>query len=194
MALLGSLLQGNMDLNEDAETSNDNVLRDCPLYNTYYLWAYHNHFMIRSAISQGRIEALGPKHLQIYKVTLPFDAAHVFQKIITAYSIYDAQRKAPHKGEELNEGHSLYSLTKHDVAVVDLPGNILDLVQEIQAYIVAVIQNLYHIPFSQTIHVDRHQPHVLKYDASKERSFRSVPLHHDCCHGRSNNLFCREIR
>lgn len=126
-------------------------------------------------MNRGSIEALGPKHLQIFKVTLPFDATNVFRKIINAYSIYVGD-------DSMKRGPSLYSLTKHDVAVVDLPGNILDLVQEIQTYIVAVIQNLYHIPFSQRIHLDRHQPHVLKYDASSEHSFRSVPLHHDCCH------------
>ena len=186
IVLVGLLHYTNMDFKNDDETSNEKAQHDfsCKSSEFSYFLAYHNHFMIRSAISRGRIKALGPKYLQIYKVTLPFDATTVFQRIIKAYSIYDAQMNFPYQGENTNHRPSLYSLTKHDVAVADLPGNMLDLVQEIQTYIVTVIQNLYHIPFSQRIHADRHQPHVLKYDASNERSFRSVPLHHDCCHGK----------
>lgn len=184
-----------MDLNEDVKGKNGKVQQDssCSSTSLNYHLTYQNHFMIRSAINRGHIEVLGPKHLQIFKVTLPFDATSVFQKIISAYNVYDAQRNASRQGDNIYREPSLYSLTKHDAAVIDLPGNILDLVQEIQNYIVTVIQNLYHIPFSQRLHVDRHQPHVLKYDTSTERSFRSVPLHHDCCHGKSHDVYCAMI-
>jgi hypothetical protein len=179
-----------MDLNKDVETNKSGAQHDdlCRRISPNYLVEYQNHLIIRSAINRGSIEVLGPKHLQIFKVTLPFDATHVFQKIMEAYDTYDAQRNALDQDDCMKREPSLYSLTKRDVALVDLPGNMLGLVQGIQTYINAMIQNLYHIPFSQRLHLDRHQPHVLKYDSFSERSFRSVPLHHDCCHGKLHDL------
>ena len=177
-----------MDCNENDETAKNNKLkRDC-IYAcssfSYLLAAYHNPLLMRNSFNRQRVEMLGPKHLQIFKVTLPFDAAIIFKKIINAY---DAHWDVLHSCNNLHHEAPLYSLTKHDVAVVDLPGNLLDLVQEIQTYIVTAIQNLYYIPFSQAIHMDPHQPHVLKYDASNDKSFRSVPLHHDFCHSKYQN-------
>jgi hypothetical protein len=172
-----------MDSNENNETANNKVKHDsiyaCSSFS--YLLACHNPFLIRNTFNRQRVEVLGPKHLQIFKVTLPFDATIVFQKIINAY---EAQRDVHHSCNNPRPEPSLYSLTKHDIAVADLPGNMLDIVQDMQTYIVTAIQNLYYIPFSQRIHMDPHQPHVLKYDASNEQSFRSVPLHHDCCHSK----------
>ena len=173
-----------MEAEQNDKSSNENLHHDCSRDITSYIYrlAFQSDALIRNTLNRGRIETLGPKHLQIFKVTLPFDATSIFQKIIDSFNLYDARREQD-RGKYPKSVTSLYSLTKHDVAVVDLPGNILDLVQEMQAYIAALIHHLYFIPFFQRIHMDRHQPHVLKYDASNQQSFRSVPLHHDSCHG-----------
>ncbi len=173
-----------MEAEQTDKSNNENLQLDCSRDSTSYIYLlpFQSDAIIRNTLNRGRVKALGPKHLQIFKVTLPFDATSIFQKIIDAFNMYDARREQDH-GKYPQSVTSLYSLTKHDVAVADLPGNILHLVQEMQAYIVTLIHNLYYIPFSQRIHMDRHQPHVLKYDASNQQSFRSVPLHHDFCHG-----------
>lgn len=147
-------------------------------------------FKIQSAIKRGRIEALGPKHLQIYKITLPFEATNIFLKIINAYSM--AQKNAPYQDDIMNRVTSLYSLTKHDVAVVDLPGNILDLVQEIHTCIISVIQNIYHTNTIFPRKTCGSTPAAC--DASSELTSRSVPLHHDCCHGKYHDPCCVVIR
>lgn len=182
---LTTVFNFDMDRNENDKTANNKVNHDINACSTFsYLLAYHNPLLIQNPFNRRRVEVLGPKHLQIFKVTLPFDATIIFQKIINAY---EAKRDLLHSCNNPRPESTLYSLTKHDVAVADLPGNMLDLVQEIQTYIVTAIENLYYVPFSQRIHMDPYQPHVLKYDASNEQSFRSVPLHHDCCHGKCNN-------
>lgn len=174
----------SMEAEQNDKSNNENLHHDCSrdITSCIYRLVFQSDALIRNTLNRGRIETLGPKHLQIFKVTLPFDATSIFQKIIDSFNLYDARREQD-RGKYPKSVTSLYSLTKHDVAVVDLPGNILDLVQEMQAYIAALIHHLYFIPFFQRIHMDRHQPHVLKYDASNQQNFRSVPLHHDSCHG-----------
>jgi hypothetical protein len=176
----------NMNDNENDENNRNMLCQHRPWNGTAYnfLLAYQNRLTIRNTLNWGSIEMLGQQHLQIYKVTLPFDATSIFQKIISAYNEYGSTFDNNYSGTTCKSTSSLYSLTKHDVAIVDLPGNILNLFQEIQSYVVTAIQHLYYIPSSQRVYLDRHQPHVLKYNTSSEQSFRSVPLHHDCCHGK----------
>lgn len=124
------------------------------------------------SVPMGQIEALGPPHLQIFKVSLPFHAANTFQRVIDA-----CEDHAWHRLDQWET--NLYSLTKQDIAVADVPGG-LELVKDIQDYVVSSIRCLYHQPI---VHMDRNQPHVLKYDGGTNH--RSVPLHHDQCHGTS---------
>jgi hypothetical protein len=122
------------------------------------------------SIPTERIEPLGPRHLRIFKVSLPFCAADTFHRVIDA-----CEDHAWHRLDQWET--NLYSLTKQDIAVADLPGG-RELVQGVQDYVVGTIRRLYRQP---TVHMDRNQPHVLKYDG--DTSHRSVPLHHDQCHG-----------
>jgi hypothetical protein len=184
-----------MDADKNDETNcKRRLLWQYLLWNstTYKLLTYQNRLTSKNTLNLGRIEVLGQRHLQIYKVTLPFDATGVFQKIISAYNQFrlKSDKNIQPVASNRNASSSLYSLTKHDVAIADLPGNFLEIFQEIQSFVVNVIQHLYYIPSSQSVYLDRHQPHVLKYDASSEQSFRSVPLHHDCCHGMHFRWFC----
>jgi hypothetical protein len=137
------------------------------------LTAVHATIKIPAVISvpMGRIEPLGPAHLQVFKMKLPFYAADTFQRIIDACE--------DHARHQLDQWETnLYSLTKQDIAVADVPGGPA-LVQGIQDYVVDTVRRLYRQP---VVHMDRNQPHVLKYDAVSS-THRSVPLHHDRCHG-----------
>lgn len=124
-------------------------------------------------LSQGRIQPLGPPHLRVFKVSLPFDAAGIFRRLILA-----CEDQAQRQSDQWET--KTYSLTKQDMAVADVRGG-LELVQEIQSYVQSTIRHLYSQP---VLHMDRNQPHVLKYDGSSDH--RSVPMHFDCCHGNAS--------
>jgi hypothetical protein len=126
----------------------------------------------------GRIEPLGPPHLQIYRASLPFDAGETFEQLIAACESYAQQQQQGPYGDAISgwETH-MYSLTKQDIAVADVPGG-LSMVAAIQDFVQDTIRRIYGQPI---LYLDRNQPHVLKYDG--QSSHRSVPLHHDRCHG-----------
>jgi hypothetical protein len=164
-----------------------------------------------------QIQALGPPHLQIYRAALPFDVTHMFARLVQACEAHASRRcrTAMHTARSLYMDDTpyantngplslngwetnLYSLTKQDMAVADVPGG-LELVAGIQDYVKATIRHVYrhHGP----LYLDRNQPHVLKYDLAAgggggggggggAHGASAVPLHHDRCHGTFFSRHC----
>jgi hypothetical protein len=141
-----------------------------------------------------QIQALGPPHLQIYRAVLPFDAAPIFARLVAACEAHASRRRCRRTRALARSRHdplavsdcsgwetNLYSLTKQDMAVADVPGG-LELVAGIQDHVQAMIRHVYR--HQGALYLDRNQPHVLKYDSSSSGDGPSaVPLHHDRCHG-----------
>jgi hypothetical protein len=128
--------------------------------------------------TEGLVESLGPYPFGIFKVKLPehLRSPQVFQDVISASEAYAA------KLSDQGKSSKLYSLTQQDLAIADIP-NAPVLVQNIQDYVLATVQNLYQ-PMSRfggavSLTMDRYQPHILKYDFSSGNC--STPLHHDRC-------------
>jgi predicted 2-oxoglutarate/Fe(II)-dependent dioxygenase YbiX len=128
--------------------------------------------------SGGFVESLGPYPFGIYKVQLPeyLRSPQVFQDVISVSEAYAAKLSNQWKSSKL------YSLTQQDLAVVDIP-QAPALIQNIQDYVLASVQNLYQpmcsIGGSVSLTMDRYQPHILKYDVMSGHC--STPLHHDRC-------------
>eukprot|EP00934_Nitzschia_sp_Nitz4_P008422 Nitzschia sp. Nitz4//scaffold337_size18511//5632//6344//NITZ4_008781-RA/size18511-augustus-gene-0.6-mRNA-1//1//CDS//3329548313//8412//frame0 len=72
----------------------------------------------------------------------------------------------------------LYSLTRQDLAVRDVPA-LAVLVQPIWSYILDAIRYLFQGGDERVLLWDRYQPHILKY--SIETGHKGVQLHHDHC-------------
>ena len=107
---------------------------------------------------------LSPPHLQVFQSRLPTHLLSKCDVLIEHCEQHAAKRIG---GWQTN----LFSLTKQDIAVKDLPSDWQ--CPELGDYVVHTIETLYQ----RRIVMDRNQPHVLKYDAN--HTF--VPLHYDSC-------------
>ena len=120
------------------------------------------------ASSDHYIQTVGHPSLGIYKGRLPANLISSLQTLIdrseSAAALLDGQWKT-----------NLYSLTKQDVPVRQIPGS-KDIVGPIQDYILDLTKRLYRSP---TVRMDKNQPHVLKYSAAENHT--GVQLHHDRC-------------
>jgi len=139
-----------------------------------------------------RYERIGPAHLKIFRLSLPPELIH------TTYSNDHHQQQ--HQGLDpivahaeqfakdylVNGWHTdLYSLTKQDIALRDIPG-MARKIQPIFDYVTFAIRTLYGC---QKVVVDKNQPHILKY--SVESGHTGVELHHDRCDVTANLALSR---
>lgn len=107
---------------------------------------------------------LSPPHLQVFQSKLP---THLLPQCDVLIDHCEQ-----HAAKQINGWQTdLFSLTKQDIAVKDLPPDCQ--CPELGDYVVHTIETLYQ----RRIVMDRNQPHVLKYDAN--HTF--VPLHYDSC-------------
>lgn len=67
----------------------------------------------------------------------------------------------------------LYSLTKQDVALIDVPGMLYEASRPIMHYIKHTIE-MYAV--KKTVRFDRNQPHVLKYSADDKSKHTGVEV------------------
>jgi len=113
---------------------------------------------------------VGHPSLRIYKFRLPNHLLHLLNVIVEACQEHALT---------LRKGWTtyLYSLTKQDIAIRDIPG-LYDVARPIVSYVRRTIQNVYK---AQAIKIDRNQPHVLKYSAEDGSNHTGVELHHDKC-------------
>lgn len=119
-------------------------------------------------MSSNSIQPVGHPSLGVYRGRLP---EHIIATLPALITKSEAAAAA-------TEGHwktNLYSLTKQDLPVRQIPGS-QPLVEPIQAFILDHIRRLYHSP---NIRMDKNQPHVLKYSAAENHT--GVQLHHDRC-------------
>jgi hypothetical protein len=113
---------------------------------------------------------LGPPKYKVFKTSVPDTLLPLISPLISR-----AEEHAAARGGWFT---NLYSLTKQDLPVAEIPGGI-SLVQPLTDFVVLTIQQLYRTPRGQVpiIRMDTNQPHVLKYDGNH----KGVPLHHDRC-------------
>lgn len=81
----------------------------------------------------------------------------------------------------------LYSLTKCDIAVRDIPG-LYEVARPIVSYVKRSIESAYQ---TRAVRIDRNQPHVLKYSAEDGSNHTGVELHHDKCDLTANIMLSR---
>jgi hypothetical protein len=81
----------------------------------------------------------------------------------------------------------LYSLTKQDIALRDIP-KLYEASRPIISYIKQTIENVYE---ADSVRIDRNQPHVLKYSAEDGSNHTGVELHHDKCDLTTNIMMSR---
>jgi hypothetical protein len=79
----------------------------------------------------------------------------------------------------------LYSLTKQDLPVFDIPGS-LEVVEPISQIICEQIHRLY----GRSVRMHKNQPHVLKYSCADQHT--GVQLHHDRCDVTANLTLSRD--
>jgi hypothetical protein len=111
--------------------------------------ARHNHSYLR-------YQHIGPERLQIFRLQLPMELIHGGSKLdpIIAQAERYAQDCLPNGWKT-----ALYSLTKQDVAMRDIPGMAVRM-HPICEYISEAIRTLYGCA---RVAVDKNQPHILKY-------------------------------
>jgi hypothetical protein len=107
------------------------------------------------AVSGLSFERIGVRCLKAFRVKLP---QHLVQN-----NLDQIIERAEEHAKTLSTGWKteLYSLTKCDMACRDIPG-LKKYLRPIFDYICHAIQILYG---SQTLIVDKNQPHILKYSA-----------------------------
>ena len=101
---------------------------------------------------QLQYQRIGPAHLQIYRLGLPLDLKLQLDPIV-------AQAEAFSKGLANGWHTDLYSLTKQDIALLDIPG-MRHKIRPIFDFLCHAIRTLYGCP---KVVVDKNQPHILKY-------------------------------
>ena len=121
-------------------------------------------------------EVIGHPSLRTFQLQLPPKYLYLLDYIVAGCEKFAKSHK---NGWRTN----LYSLTKQDLALADIPG-MLECSKPITEHISRCICELYH---AESLRVDHNQPHVLKY--SKEHT--GVELHHDRCDVTANLMLSR---
>ena len=111
------------------------------------------------------VRSLGPPYLQVYRLSLPSQTLPLLDSLRRKCEEHASCQPCGWKT-------NLYSLTKQDLAVNDVPA-----AREAALPITKLVLSAVHRLLGRPIRLDRNQPHVLKYDSSH----KSVPLHHDLC-------------
>jgi hypothetical protein len=122
---------------------------------------------------------VGPRSLGIFLGRLP---AHLTASLSDLIDLAE-QRAAtlPDKWKT-----DLYSLTKQDLPVREIPGS-RQLVQPVSQIICEQIRRLYG---GRTVRMDQNQPHLLKYSCAEQHT--GVQLHHDRCDVTANLTLSRD--
>jgi len=121
-------------------------------------------------------EAIGDPSMRVYKLRLPANLVKLLDEIIVGCEAYATNRPNGWCTD-------LYSLTRQDLALVDVPG-MMEFAMPLLQYQSRCICELFH---TSTVKVDRKQPHVLKYN----KDHRGVQLHHDRCDVTANLMMSR---
>jgi len=150
-----------------------------PLRITNATTNHHHHPYYYSPKNQNlRYERIGPDHLQIYRLVLPPELYRQLDPIVEL-----AERFA--SSSPLGWHTELYSLTKQDIALLEIPG-MSHKIRPIFDHLCHAIRTLYGC---QTVVVDKNQPHILKY--SVDSGHTGVELHHDRCDVTANLALSR---
>ncbi len=123
---------------------------------------------------------IGHPSLKIYKFQLPPHLLHLLDHIVNGCDDY---------ASTLPGGWMtyLYSLTKQDIAVRDVPG-MYKAATPIISYVRSTIKRMYN---AEVVKIDRNQPHVLRYSAEGGCKHTGVELHHDKCSLTANIMMSR---
>jgi hypothetical protein len=121
-------------------------------------------------------EVIGSPSLRIYRLRLPSDQLERLDRIIEGCEAHAKKRATGWHTD-------LYSLTRQDLALADIPG-MMDIAMPILHYLSRCICEVYH---AESVKVDRNQPHVLKYNDDHT----GVQLHHDRCDVTANLMMSR---
>eukprot|EP00985_Skeletonema_marinoi_P023670 scaffold15894_cov103-Skeletonema_marinoi.AAC.1 len=123
---------------------------------------------------------IGHPSLKIYKFQLPPHLLHLLDHIVNGCDDYAAT---------LPGGWMtyLYSLTKQDIAVRDVPG-MYKAATPIISYVKSTIKRMYN---AEHVKIDKNQPHVLRYSAEGGCKHTGVELHHDKCSLTANIMMSR---
>lgn len=123
---------------------------------------------------------IGHPSLKIFKFKLPPHLLHLLDHIVNGCDEY---------ASTLPGGWMtyLYSLTKQDIAVRDVPG-MYDSSKPIISFIKSTIKRMYNV---EQVRIDRNQPHVLRYSAEGGCKHTGVELHHDKCSLTANVMMSR---
>jgi hypothetical protein len=119
---------------------------------------------------------IGDPSLQIHRLTLPLSLLPLLDCIVAGCEEFAANR-------EQRWLTDLYSLTKQDVALRDIP-RVYQWSEPIVSYICYCIEQLWGC---SGLTLDKNQPHVLKYDVNHT----GVELHHDKCDVTANLCLSR---
>jgi hypothetical protein len=120
---------------------------------------------------------VGNPSLCIHRIRLPPDLLHILDQIVMSCETYASTRPSGWLTE-------LYSLTKQDVALKDIP-HAYEASKPIVTFIINCMRHLWGIG---RISLDKNQPHVLKYDDNH----KGVELHHDKCDLTANLCLSRK--
>ena len=124
--------------------------------------------------------SIGHPSLNIYKFHLPPHLLHLLDYIVNGCNQYAATLP----GGWITY---LYSLTKQDIAIRDVPG-MYKAATPIIAYVKNTIKSVYN---AECVKIDRNQPHVLRYSAEDGCKHTGVELHHDKCSLTANIMMSR---
>lgn len=109
---------------------------------------------------------VGNPALKIFRLHLPPHLMHLLDSIVLGCEAYAATRTNGWLTD-------LYSLTKQDVALREIP-HAFDMARPIVTYITRCMRELWGV---ECLLMDKNQPHILKYDDGHT----GVELHHDKC-------------
>jgi len=116
-------------------------------------------------------EIIGHPSLNIHRLRLPSDFFPLLEQIVSGCERHASLLEYGWETE-------LYSLTKQDIALRDIP-QVYNIARPIMSFVKRVAMLIYGF---KSLKVDRNQPHVLKYSAEAgEKSHTGVELHHDKC-------------
>ena len=121
-------------------------------------------------------EVIGHPSLRIYKLQLPASLMKLLDQIVGGCELHAQGRPSGWRTD-------LYSLTRQDLALMDVPG-MMEKATPILHYLSRCICEVYH---ANRVKVDRNQPHILKYN----QDHRGVELHHDRCDVTANLMMSR---
>ncbi len=123
---------------------------------------------------------IGHPSLQIYRFQLPYHLLHLLDYIVEECQSFVSKTSTGWLTY-------LYSLTKQDIALRDIPG-LYEASRPITSFVKRTIEQVYGV---DAVRIDRNQPHVLKYSTEEGSNHTGVELHHDKCDLTANIMLSR---